>query len=78
MVEGTVSDLFKYQKEPPEDPGKLLNWFLDINKEFFSQELSRAVSISLLQYNRISATNKIAAAPLNRFQFYSGMKSSCL
>ena len=44
MAESTVKDLLKYDKEPPEDPEKLLPWLLDINEEFFSQELARAVS----------------------------------
>ena len=47
MAEGTTKDLLKYQKEPPEDPEKLLPWLLDINEEFFTQELARAVSILL-------------------------------
>ena len=46
MAEGTAKDLMKYQSEPPEDPGKLLPWLLDINEEFFAQELARAVSIT--------------------------------
>ena len=35
MAEGTTKDLLKYQKEPPEDPEKLLPWLLNINEEFF-------------------------------------------
>ena len=47
MAESTqsdIKDLLKYSKEPPEDPEKMLPWLLDINEEFFSQELSRVVS----------------------------------
>ena len=45
MAEGAAKDLLKYHKEPPGDPEKLLPWLLDINEEFFTQELARAVSI---------------------------------
>ena len=45
MAESKVKDLLKYDREPPEDPQKLLPWLLDINEEFFVQELAQAVSI---------------------------------
>ena len=45
MAENIVKDLLKYSKEPPVDPEKMLPWLLDINEEFFSQELFRAVSL---------------------------------
>ena len=53
MAEGTAKDLLKYQSEPPKDPEKLLPWLLDINEEFFTQELARAVSITFTSFQSL-------------------------
>ena len=35
---------YKYKQPLPKDPAKVTEWLLDINEEFFIQELSNAVS----------------------------------